>query len=182
MRMFIAFDLPAATKAAIAAALEPLEARHHLRWARVEGMHLTVVFLGEVDETRLDELRADLDRAALLAGPFTLHLEGTGTFGREATPRVLWLGVEGDLGPARTLEAFLRTELEVPDEGREWTPHLTLARAKSPRGDAALNTVAKALADFDAGDVTVEALTLFESRGGHYFVQHTAPLRGGARR
>lgn len=154
----------------------------HARFVKPEGMHLTLSFLGEVDPARLPELEAALTRAAGHHAPFTLSVAGGGSFGSPSHPRVLWADVLGDVEALKALQAEVATELEklgFPREARAYTAHLTLARAKLPRGDAALATCARELKDAAWGEAHVDRVILFESKGGHYLRKVEAPLTRG---
>ncbi|WP_426404027.1 RNA 2',3'-cyclic phosphodiesterase [Streptomyces sp. R-07] len=99
-----------------------------LRWASRPGWHLTLAFMGEVDEELLPELRVRLARAAHRTPPFPLRLHGGGHFGR----RALWAGVAGDLDTLRILaersDAAARRAGVAMDEHRRYQAHLTIAR------------------------------------------------------
>jgi 2'-5' RNA ligase len=177
MRLFVAFDVPDEQKARVEALVEAWRPRVEAKWTRAEGRHVTLVFLGDTDAARLPALTRTLDEVAARHAPHALRITGAGTFGPAAHPRVLWLGLEGALDAARALQADLQRTLEVTDEHDGWAPHLTLARAKPPRGDAALLDVAKALEAERFDEFPVTEVVLFESRGGRYTALHTAPLR-----
>jgi 2'-5' RNA ligase len=131
MRLFIALDLPAAIKAELVAVQQRLQeaGARPLRWAKVEGLHLTLQFLGEQPSTLIDSLLAAL--AALPPGDFTLRLEGVGAFPSRKSPRVLWIGLGGDLGALHALQQHVvasTTPLGIAAEARPYHPHLTLGR------------------------------------------------------
>lgn len=178
MRLFLAFDLPEPQKARIEALVENLRPRIDAKWTRAEGRHVTLVFLGETDAAKTPALIAAIDAVTMRHAPHTLHVAGAGTFGPASHPRVLWLGLDGDLAAARALQAGLQTALEVADEHGGWVPHLTLARSRHPRGDPALVDAAKALRGERFEPFTVDEVVLFESRGGRYLPVHVAKLRG----
>ncbi|MEV4427593.1 RNA 2',3'-cyclic phosphodiesterase [Streptomyces sp. NPDC049602] len=102
-----------------------------LRWASRPGWHLTLAFMGEVDEELLPELRVRLARAAHRTPPFPLRLHGGGHFGR----RALWAGVAGDLDTLRILaersDAAARRAGVAMDEHRRYQAHLTIARVRA---------------------------------------------------
>lgn len=106
-----------------------------LRWASRPGWHLTLAFMGEVDEELLPELRVRLARAAHRTPPFPLRLHGGGHFGR----RTLWTGAAGDLDELRLLaeraDAAARRAGVAMDEHRRYQAHLTLARARTDEVD-----------------------------------------------
>jgi len=140
VRLFVALDLTRDVRArleALQAALRTMPLP--LRWARPEGIHLTLKFLGEVARERLDEVEAALEAAAPRHAPFLLEAEGVGTFPEAGPPRVIWVGVRDPSGAARALQESIEAELEAIGFARErrgFTPHLTLGRAQGPgRGD-----------------------------------------------
>ncbi|MFE2558947.1 RNA 2',3'-cyclic phosphodiesterase [Streptomyces sp. NPDC059352] len=106
-----------------------------LRWTSRPGWHLTLAFMGEVDEELLPELRVRLARAAHRTPPFPLRLHGGGHFGR----RALWTGVAGDLDELRLLaersDAAARRAGVAMEEHRRYQAHLTLARARTDEVD-----------------------------------------------
>ena len=136
-RLFVALDLPAGAKAALAAAERQLQGLlpAGVRWVNPEGIHLTLKFLGATEAGRVDALLAAL-RAAAAAGdqlPFPLHLDGLGVFPNRREPRVIWAGVGGDLdsldkAQRRVEQAMAR--LGFPEESRAFRPHLTLGRVR----------------------------------------------------
>jgi 2'-5' RNA ligase len=134
------------------------------KWARVEGLHVTVVFLGKIEPAAVEGIVAAVTAVAARHAAFSLAVSGAGTFG----DRVLWLGLEGAVERLAALSGELHPALGVKSEHEAFRPHLTLARSRSPRGEPALRAVAERLAAFRAGPWSVEHLTLFESAGGHY--------------
>jgi 2'-5' RNA ligase len=170
-RLFIAVDLPAGLRAELGGLRgeEPALGRA-LRWARPEGLHITLRFLGDVSPERRDELIAAL-RALPPPAPFELRCEGLGTFGSLARPRVLWAGVGGDLDAMRGLQAAVEGVCEAlgwPREGRPYSPHVTLARSRQGAFEerAALERLLAAHRERPFGEWTVEGFTLLRSRMG----------------
>lgn len=177
MRAFIAVDLDPALKAAVQDLIRALEGtRAEVRWTKPGGYHLTLKFLGEIDEPTVERVKAVLRAAASRHKAFPLRLHGTGAFPGERGPRVLWLGIEA--GPELTaLQSDLEAALEAEGflrEGRPFKPHLTLGRVKGPdRLDKVMAELAKH-ADDDLGGMTAVKVALFESRlrpdGAEYHV------------
>jgi len=114
-----------------------------VRWTQPEQMHLTLCFLGEVEESRLDELSAALEEAVVGGSAFDLRLEGCGVFPERGRPRVLWVGLDGDL---EALQALQRRVVEAVGswgshrETKPFHPHLTLGRVR-PDADLGEATV-----------------------------------------
>ena len=105
-----------------------------VRWSRLDGVHLTVKFYGDVDSERLPDIQAGLARAAAQAAPMRLAVEGLGVFPNPQRPQVIWAGLAGDLSGLHTLQAAVEAEataLGFKAEEREYAPHLTLGRVNS---------------------------------------------------
>jgi 2'-5' RNA ligase len=96
LRMFIALDLPAGLKEEIAVLQEALRSKapKGVRWVRPEGVHLTLKFLGWVEEERTGTIEKVLRREASQEKAFDLRLTGLGCFPHRRSPRVIWVGVE----------------------------------------------------------------------------------------
>jgi RNA 2',3'-cyclic 3'-phosphodiesterase len=130
MRIFIALDIPAGIRQKLAEYME--RARSYApqaRWARVEGLHVTLKFVGEVSDQLVLEIKGAL--ATVKAAPFEVKFEGVGGFPNAKSPRVFWAGVNGGDGLpqlASMIDAELG-KLGIDREEKAYHPHLTLARA-----------------------------------------------------
>ena len=169
MRLFVAADLPAGVRARLAEIQERLRrAALPVRWVRPEGIHLTFRFLGEVPATRRTEIEGALRGPARDGAPFRLQAAGLGLFPESGAPRVLWIGVGGDLEPVGALQRAIEAAIEplgFAPEKRPFHPHLTLGRVKGPgRGD--WRNDLRGLSSGDAGGFEVREYVLFESRLG----------------
>jgi len=105
-----------------------------VRWINPEHLHLTLQFLGNVAAGQLDALAAALRRACAQTAPFQLALEGAGCFPNTNSPRVVWIGIQGDLEPLRKLQEQIARETKTfGDHGdeRAFQPHLTIGRVKA---------------------------------------------------
>jgi len=169
MRLFVAFDLPGEVRNALGdliARLKPL--CRAARWARPEGMHVTLKFIGHAiadgDTEKLGSARAAL-AAAQSSEPVEIRYRGVGFFSDARRPRVVWCGVEASANLAK-LAADIERGLEplgIPRETHAFVPHLTLARLKSPEGvDALVRSVAE-FAERDFGSARETVFHLFES-------------------
>jgi RNA 2',3'-cyclic 3'-phosphodiesterase len=135
MRTFIAIGLPEEIGLEISRLTSKL-AEHFpgVRWSRPENIHLTLRFLGEIDENRLEDLKAAVERAAVSVAPLELTVAQVGCFGPQRSPRVIWLGLR-ESEPLGSLAAFLEKELVAAGFGvadKPFKAHLTLARIKNP--------------------------------------------------
>ncbi|MGH2773449.1 MAG: RNA 2',3'-cyclic phosphodiesterase [Actinomycetota bacterium] len=140
MRLFVAFDVPGPQKDSVEQAIRPLRAElPGARWTSREGWHVTLKFLGEVADDRLEEVRSIVSRCVARGGPVATALTDIGAFPNLRQPRVLWAG----LGDERRRLEFLAARMEKKfgaagfrQETRRLHPHLTLARFRSPYGPA----------------------------------------------
>jgi len=187
MRLFIAINLPAEVRAEIVAATSALRAEApELSWVSENRLHLTLKFLGEVEESRLDELAA---AAAPVAGhhrELLMTLGGIGAFPNFRRARVVWMGIEQE---AR-LE-LLHHDIELACEslgfeveGRAFRPHLTLARLKHPLPEPRLRTLSRLGKQTDfRTDFIVRSVDLMSSElsqsGPTYRTLVSAALRSG---
>ncbi len=198
MRLFIAVDLDPAPREAVQRISKALESRlaagglaEALRWVPPANRHLTLCFLGEVSDSVAARVRGVLE-APLAVPAFHVSLGGLGIFPRAGAPRVLWMGVEEGADAFGRLHGALCDRLrpcvaDVTQDGRAFTPHLTLGRfRRPPRGPIA--AIHRALRVDDAGASggwLVDRVTLYRSqltpRGATYHALHATPLAGARR-
>jgi len=127
-------------------------------------MHVTLKFIGHVDDEQVDSIAVAL--AGVHSGaPVDMHFRGVGFFPTERRPRVFWCGIEASPNLAEiasSVEGAL-VPLKIPAESRKFVPHLTLARFDSPHGLSKLLEAAAELQSFDLGATRETEFHLFES-------------------
>jgi 2'-5' RNA ligase len=132
MRIFIALDIPAEVRARLTEYMERARSlAPEARWARVEGLHVTLKFVGNVSDERVEQIKTAL--ASIKTAPFDVRFEGIGFFPNPKAARVFWAGVDGGNelpGLASTIDAALE-KLGVERETKPYHPHLTLARTSA---------------------------------------------------
>ena len=183
MRLFVAFEVGEEIRARLTELGRELAAvAPSARWVKPEKMHVTLAFLGEQPKARAGELAAAIAGACARHRALVLRAVGGGAFGSPRRPKVLWLGLEGDTGALAALQGELAKALApfgyVNEHGR-YAAHLTLARAKMPRGDAQLAACAERLKAVDLGQLAVTEVLLVESQGGQYTAVSRSPLPTG---
>lgn len=188
-RTFIAVLFPEAVRAALQRELARLaRVAPSVRWVNPEGPHLTLAFLGTLDDAALQQATEATEVAASSARPFTLRLEGLGTFGSPGSPRVVWAGVAGEIAALHTLQVALADALEergFPREARPYSPHLTLARIKAPLPATERERLTEALAQprLDRVSWRVEDVAVMKSElrraGARYTPLRTVALGHG---
>lgn len=189
MRLFIALNLPESERRRIHEAGEPLrKGGFPIRWAEPESFHLTLKFLGEVDQDRRPVVERILDRVASETPPFPLTLGGFGAFPTIRRPRVLWVGV--DPSPAlRCLKQDLEWGLAnhgFERETRAFHPHLTVGRTSEREGAGVFRGLDGMAAEVEySGAVELESVDLMRSqisrKGAQYTLIHSSPLGGEGR-
>jgi 2'-5' RNA ligase len=176
IRLFVALALPDG----IAESLQRLQSGvPGARWNTREQLHLTLRFIGEVDER--DANAIDETLTTISAPRFTLELKGVGSFGGKS-PRALWAGVvanEALIHLQRKIESAIQ-RLGFPAEERKYTPHVTLARLRAAPAGAVMDYVADHSL-YSSGPFEVTEFALFSSRltsnGSIYVVEQEYPLK-----
>src|SRR5262245_4363628 len=188
MRCFVALDVPADVRARIAAVTERLRRaapRADVRWSSVETLHVTLKFLGEVPDARVPDVARMLTGVAGDHAPLSLAAAGAGGFPSGSHPRVVYVGILGDVAELARLAGAIDGalgSLGFPSERRMFRGHLTLGRVRSPSGAARLADALRSAAGETAGTWTAEEVVLYRSRlhpkGAVHEVVARFPLAG----
>lgn len=166
MRLFIAIDLPPQIKKELADIQTKLKkANAGVRFVASQGIHLTLKFLGEVADDKVAEVIDALAESVPRISPLTLEVAGLGAFPAITRPRVIWTGVKGPeelMVLAEEVEKAMM-KLGFPKEKREFSPHLTIGRIKSPRGIDRLIKIIMEEKDISFGKFTADGYFLIRS-------------------
>jgi len=169
IRAFIAIDLPDDVRVAIDDAQTRLKQAHvgvKISWTKVENLHLTLQFLGYIEEEVVERIGSALQEVTVQHPLFEVPVCGTGAFPDKNRPRVLWVGCDDSEGRlaalAKAVQAAMRP-LGFEPEQREFSAHLTLGRVRSPRPDAALTKALDSFKDTAFGALRAQAVHLFKS-------------------
>jgi RNA 2',3'-cyclic 3'-phosphodiesterase len=186
VRLFLGIDVGSEARQALGEAVGRLR-RHapDAKWVPPENLHATLVFLGWIEDEQVDALRRAIDEVASRHPATHLRLAGGGSFGAKKRPRVLFAALEGDVEPLARAQAELEQSMEafgyVPEK-RPYHAHVTLARARDPRGDAGLAKCVEPLGALEPLPVDVREIVLYQSTlgrsGARYTALHRAPLSG----
>lgn len=167
MRTFISVELPDEVKKNIAELVNELKDRGAaVKWVEAQNLHITLKFLGRVEERNLDNL-IDLTTKALAdCGSFKARFEGLGTFPEGKTPRVVWVGTAegGDklCSLAKVLEETL-SKAGFQSEEREFKSHITIGRVKENKGVDKLKEKIKSVKDAKFGEALVDRISIMKS-------------------
>ena len=138
IRCFIAIALPQEIKIGLEQYIRSLrKISPDIRWVRAENIHITLKFLGEIEQDLLDKVEFSLKSISEVFQPFYIYLKGSGSFPNEKRPRIIWVGIEALqnnllLKIYNWIENRLET-LGIKKEQRKYTPHLTIGRIKFPQ-------------------------------------------------
>jgi 2'-5' RNA ligase len=188
IRTFIAIDFPAEiiTKIArVTAYLRTQTPVNALNWVALENMHLTLNFLGDVREDHIPAIEQCLQEAVQGQSSFNITIEGLGMYPNAKQPRVVWLGIK-DAGALKQIQQALTKALKainVEQENRPFSPHLTLARIRRNSSPDLTRQVGETLSQFKVdslGSFPVQSVHLFKSeltpKGPIYTFLFSTPL------
>jgi len=185
MRTFVAVELDESCRKALVSAVDSLrDLAAGVRWVGPGALHLTLKFIGEIDELDLPRAIECLQGAAAAAGPFRMRVAGLSGFPPRGTPRVVHVGVEEPTGALSALQAAVEESLAdglgIAPEKRRYIPHVTLGRVKKRSACPTVQEMSAALERQDFGEVDVDSLVLMKSdlrpSGAVYSVVHHFPL------
>ena len=138
-RVFTAIDVSLEAKQKVFDYIETLRGKFSnvkVGWEKYEKLHLTLKFLGDIDEKQLKNLIAAVENTAQEIPNFNLQISETGVFPSPKDARIIWLGVKNEQGSLPKLNEILEAEcakIGFPKEKRNFKPHLTIARLRAPR-------------------------------------------------
>ncbi|MEK6732705.1 MAG: RNA 2',3'-cyclic phosphodiesterase [Candidatus Omnitrophota bacterium] len=175
IRAFIAVEIDPQTKQKISALVSSLKKSDaDVKWITEDQMHLTLKFLGNVEQSKIQEISAALNSISTNFSPFTIHLSNIGAFPNINHPRVIWLGIDIGAEELKILAEKIETGLEklgfnpstslgTGKEDREFKAHLTLGRVKSSKNIANLIKLLKETVFSLNADIPIEEIILFQS-------------------
>jgi 2'-5' RNA ligase len=169
-RTFIAVAATPEIRAAarkLADALAP--AAGDVKWVAPENMHWTLQFLGEIDTLEVPAICNAVSTAAAEIEAFDLQVRGAGAFPSPDRPRTLWLGAGAGAQAMVALHAAIQKKLDrlgYRGEHRRFVPHITLGRAGRNAPPRSLIRELANLAEFDAGSMLVDEVTVYSSALG----------------
>ena len=134
MRLFIGIEIPSELKEEIFKIQKDLK-KLNIKLVEKENFHICLKFLGEVNESLVQEIYSVLENITLSKNAFEVSLKGVGVFPNISNPRVVWVGVESDeiLNLAEEID-FNLSKLGFEKEKRKFVPHLTLGRLRDKKG------------------------------------------------
>ncbi len=132
--MFVGVPLTQEAKRGIDKVMKQLERKHWpVKWVKRDNWHVTLVFLGEVEEARIEVVVGAVKKACVGVGEMELEFKGLGAFPDLVWPKVVWMGLKGDLKSLASLRKKIKLELEQLgfDDFQAFRPHVTLGRVEA---------------------------------------------------
>ena len=170
MRTFLAIPLPKETKDLLSRIQEQLKtSKADVKWVEPQNIHLTLKFLGEINEEQLNKISAIVEETAKNFAPFTVGINSIGAFPRITAARVIWAGIDKGDAEVKKIAADLEEKIAligIPKEERPFSTHITIGRTRSGLN---LDKLAKALQGMSVltaeyrQEFAVNRITLFRS-------------------
>jgi len=155
MRTFIALDISSEMKGELSRLEEELKkADADVKWVKVDNVHLTLKFLGNIEEPEIEQIKKTLDGISSQEKPFEISLFKLGAFPNLNYPRVIWVGIDKGCSEVEKIAGLLETD--------RFSAHLTLGRVKSGKNKLALKEKLSSL-EVQPKSCTVNNITLFQS-------------------
>jgi len=185
IRSFIAIELSESIKKELAQLQEELKScSADVKWTKPENIHLTLKFLGSVDEVQINQIKSILDKVASNCKPFKISLFKIGCFPKLDYPRVVWVGIDKGCSDAEAIAKDIEEDLSkigFTKEKRSFSAHLTLGRVRSGKNRKNLVEKIKSL-EFDSStEMLAKEITLFKStltpKGSIYTSLHKSTFR-----
>jgi 2'-5' RNA ligase len=167
IRTFIAVELPEKIISSISRVQENVRSYgFKIRWVRPENIHLTLKFLGNVKKADIEKVGEAIFESVKEYSPITLRAKGIGTFPGIKRPRVIWVGISGQLDLLVGLHKTLDEKLEAigfPKENRSFRGHLTMGRVKAKIDPKRFGDALDELAGFESESFVADRIILFKS-------------------
>ncbi len=184
MRCFIALEIPQSIKDSLQSLQETLKASQaDVRWVKPESMHLTLRFLGNIEDTQVEQVKSLLDAVAQDHSVFTLGVKGVGAFPDTQSPKVVWAGLDKGKDKLIQLTKALCSHSkaqDLPPEDNPFSPHITLGRVRSRKFRQMLTNALESSAWNCPDSWQVDSIKLYRSEltqeGPVYSVLHTVAL------
>ncbi len=188
MRTFIAIELPQQIQNALAKLQEQLkQSGADVKWVEPINIHLTLKFLGEIDEQQLNKIKQVIEEIAADKDAFQIHISSLGAFPHITSPRVIWVGLYSGDKETKEIVATLEGKIEkigIPKEDHTFSSHITIGRSRSPKNKENLVQLLNKLAGILTAEnleFRISKITLFKSslspKGPTYEVLHQANLK-----
>ena len=168
IRSFLAFELPHEIRSGISdVSIDLRKSGLNVKWVNVDNIHLTILFLGNIEEDDIHPMEDSIGKICDKYSSFDISLEGIGLFPDIRKPRVIWLGLGGNIDRMGNFRDDLQGILSpfgIKKENRAFKPHITLGRFRNPTGkNGELGKYLTRYRSISSPVYTVNELFLFKS-------------------
>lgn len=167
MRAFIAVEIDLPNKQKISGLISDLKKSDaDVKWVNESQMHLTLKFLGNIEENRVCDISDVLENISKDFRTFSLCLSDIGAFPNIRKPRVIWISIDKGYEELKLLADKVETglvKLGFEKEKREFKPHLTLGRVKSLKNSGNMESLVGKINFQPAGEIKIDKIILFQS-------------------
>ena len=171
MRVFIAIDIDDKIRKAISDLQKQIASsvsvkKGDLKWVEPNNIHLTLKFLGEINDEQLEEVKEITNTVAQAHQKFNLEIESVGSFGGRSA-KIVWVGAGKGTDALLALQKDLDGQLEqagFPKEEREFSAHLTLCRVNHPIAGVKLGEAIKQFSNLELGSIAADAICVYQSQ------------------
>ena len=153
-----------------------------IKWISGKNLHLTLSFLGNIDESKFEMLISNLQEVKKLR-KFTLSVNGTGIFPNPSNPKVFWLGIEDgydELSDSQSIVDKLSFEYKETQREEKFIPHITIGRINSAKKSTKIDVTTFLNAVYSPIEIPINIVNLYESRltpdGPRYKILAEFPL------
>ena len=167
MRTFIALEISDESRSSLAQLIESIKPElGKLSWVKPENIHLTMKFIGEIDEKMIPDIERELNHVAAKTSVMSVNIRSLGCFPNPRRARVLWAGLRGNLEQLEFLKRDVEesmTKIGLEKDNKKFSPHVTLARIKKPVDTARLTSILKEHDNSDYGKEEFDHIALIKS-------------------
>lgn len=167
IRTFIAVEIPSVIKEKISELQEKLKKdQARVSWVKPNNIHITLKFLGNVDESKITDIERAIENAVNQIKPFSTEVVSVGVFPNYKKPRVIWIAAKSEKDLLKLLAQQIDNELHklgFEKESRSFEPHLTIGRVKMHGGIRGIIRKLEQNVDFNAGIFTVKEIIVMRS-------------------
>jgi 2'-5' RNA ligase len=165
IRTFIAIEIPAAVRKRISEVQNEFQKENErISWTKPENIHVTLKFLGDVEENKIDAIASVVQKTAKNIQSFNVKVKNLGAFPNLRRARVLWVGLENATAELTQIAEGMETglsQLGFPEEERKFSPHLTIGRVKSALSTRFVEKFQNYA--FEGGEFQVEEIVVMKS-------------------
>lgn len=167
MRIFIAIELSEEIRNSLALIQTHLKySGADVKWVEKDNIHLTLKFLGDINDEKCELVKSALDKIAKSTRPFGISIKDIGAFPNIDYPRVIWVGLDKGANESKTLAVNINEELSkigFQKDSRPFAPHLTIGRVRSPKNKAALKEKMLGYEFSAVSSQRIDSMFLFQS-------------------